>query len=66
MKLKITHDKKAKAVYIYLSQAFPDVVMPVDHSERLDQDTVLDFDVAGFPVGIEMLEVDSIEIENIS
>ncbi|MBI2850185.1 MAG: DUF2283 domain-containing protein [Chloroflexi bacterium] len=49
MKMKIEHDKKADAIYIYLSDA------PYSYGKNLDTERRVDYDANGNPRGIELL-----------
>jgi len=46
--MKLEYDKKADAIYIYLSD------VPYAHGENLDHERRIDFDDDGVPVGIEL------------
>jgi uncharacterized protein YuzE len=47
--MKITYDKKADAIYIYLSNE------PYAYGKDLDNERRIDFDAKGSPRGIELL-----------
>ncbi len=47
--MKMEYDKKADAIYIYLSDA------PYTYGENLDHERRIDFDKDGVPIGIELL-----------
>lgn len=51
-KMKITYDKDADAMYIYLDEK-----SQVDRTEEVSKDVVLDYDKTGNIIGVEFLFV---------
>jgi len=49
--MKITYDKKADAIYIYLSNK------PVSYTKEIDADRIIDYSADDEPRGIELLGV---------
>jgi len=49
MKIKMKYDKKADAIYIYLSDA------PYSYGKDLDNERRIDYDANGVPIGVELL-----------
>jgi len=47
--MKIEYDKKADAIYIYLSNA------PYAYGKNLDHERRIDYDENGEPIGVELL-----------
>jgi uncharacterized protein YuzE len=47
--MKMEYDKKADAIYIYLSNA------PYAYGKNLDHERRIDFDENGTPIGVELL-----------
>lgn len=47
--MRAEHDKKADAIYIYLSDA------PYAYGKNLDNERRIDYDANGEPIGIELL-----------
>ena len=56
--MNMEYDKKADAIYIYLSDE------PVDHTEKLDEARYIDYACDDTPVGIELLCVSEGVITN--
>ena len=51
--MKITYDKKADAIYVYLSNK------PYAYGKDLDEERHIDYDVDNNPIGVELLCVSS-------
>jgi len=60
--MKITYDKKAEAVYIYIS---PIEKGSVDHTVEITDNLLIDYQDANntIPLGIEILGVETLELE---
>ena len=57
--MKITWDKKAKAIYIYLVPS--DDESKVDYTTRVEENIWVDYQ-NGKPVGIEILDVEDVPV----
>ncbi len=49
--MKLKYDQEADALYIYLNES------KIDHTQEIDDNTILDFDKNNQVIGIEMLFV---------
>jgi len=56
--MKITYDRKAKAVYIYLKKE----AEKVNNTTKITSNLYIDYSVEDEPVGIEILDVEDIPV----
>lgn len=47
--MKLKHDKRADAIYIHFSDA------PYSYNTEIDNERIVDYDVDGEPIGVELL-----------